>query len=485
MAGRLLVASNRGPVSHEIDEHDALVAKRGAGGLVTALTPAVNDTGGEWVAAAMTEGDRRVAVEAPGGRVELSLDGETYRLRLLAFSPQRYDHFYNTISNRLLWFLHHYLWDLPRSPGLDASTPAAWRAYREVNRAFARALAEDAGRSAAVLVQDYHLSLVPAELRALNPGARIGYFHHIPFAGPDYLRLLPHPMPAQLLSGLLGADVVGFQTQRWTESFLASCALLPEAEVGDRAIRYRGREVRVGVYPIGIDAPSLRQGAARPEARRARRDLERWRGDRRLVLRVDRAELSKNILRGFLAFGDLLRRHPEWRRRVLFRALLHPSRRSIAEYRAYTEECLAVAERINAEFREPGWKPIEVQVQDDFDQVLAAYSLYDVLVVNTLYDGMNLVAKEGPLLNRADGVVILSRNAGAFGEMGEHSVPVDPIDVAGTAEAMHRALSMDPDERSARARALRRLAAARTPARWAEEQLRDLEPGPRGQTREG
>jgi trehalose 6-phosphate synthase len=475
MASRVLVASNRGPVSHEVGDDGRIVARRGAGGLVTALAPAVNETEGEWVAAAMTDGDRRVAEEAPGGRIEVKLDDAIYRLRLLSFGPQRYEHFYNTISNRLLWFLHHYLWDLPRSPGLDHSTPTAWRAYRDVNRAFARALAEDAGQGSSVLIQDYHLSLVPSELRSLSPDTRIGYFHHIPFAGPDYLRLLPNPMPAQLLAGLLGADVIGFQSERWAESFLASCALLSETEVTDRTIRYRGREVRVGVYPIGIDASSLRQAVTRPEVRRARRDLERWRGDRRLVLRVDRAELSKNILRGFLAFGDLLHRHPEWRRRVLFRALLHPSRRSILEYRAYTEECLAVAERINTEFREPGWKPIDVQVQDDFDQVLAAYTLYDVLVVNTLYDGMNLVAKEGPLLNRADGALILSRNAGAFAELGEHAVPVDPVDVSGTAEAMHEALSLEPQERAGRARTLRRLAAARTPARWAEEQLRDLD----------
>jgi trehalose 6-phosphate synthase len=474
MASRVLVASNRGPVSHEIGEDGELIAKRGSGGLVTALVSAVDETGGEWVAAAMTDGDGRVADEAPGGRVEVELAGVKYRLRLLSFPAQRYDHFYNAISNSLLWFLHHYLWDLPRSPGLDSSTPSAWRAYRDVNRAFARALAEDAEEGSSVLVQDYHLSLVPSELRALKPEARIGYFHHIPFAGPDYLRLLPNPMPAQLLSGLLGADVVGFQTERWAESFLASCTLLPGAEVLERMVRYRGREVRVGVYPIGIDAPSLREEAGGPEVRRLRRELERRRGDRRLVLRVDRAELSKNILRGFQAFGELLRRHPEWRRRVLFLALLHPSRRSIAEYRAYTEECLAVAERINAEFREPGWMPIQVEVQDDFGQVLAAYTLYDVLVVNTLYDGMNLVAKEGPLLNRRDGVLILSRNAGAFAELGEQSVPVDPIDVSGTAEAMHRALSLEPDERTARARTLRKLAAARTPARWAEEQLRDL-----------
>ena len=487
MTDRVLVASNRGPVRY-VEEDGELVATRGPGGLVTALAPAIQETGGLWVAAAMTEGDRiasamteedrRKASESPDGRVELVLDEAKYRLRLLSFEPQVFEHAYNTISNRMLWFLHHYLWDLPRSPSLREETAEAWEAYREYNRTFAAALADEVGDDVAdVLVQDYHLTLAPAELRLLAPTARIAYFHHIPFAGPDYLRLLPEPLREQVLTGMLGADVVGFQSARWAENFLASCRLLDDAGVAlrERRVGWQGRQIRVEVYPISIDAGWLRQSAATPEVRRKRRGLEAWRAGRALLLRVDRAELSKNVLRGFQAFGDFLRRYPEWQRQVVFLALLQPSRRSIPEYRAYTEECLAAAERINAEYREPGWTPIEVRVNDDHAEALAAYGLYDVLMVNSLMDGMNLVAKEGPVLNRRDGSLILSRNTGAFDELGPHALPVEPIDLAGTAEAIRSGLEMPADERARRARALRRAAAATTPARWAARQLKDLE----------
>ena len=472
---RILVASNRGPVRFE-EEDGELVPKRGSGGLVTALAPAVQDTAGLWVASAMGEGDRRRAQRSEDGRMEVVADDAKYRLRLLTFDQATYEDAYNTISNRLLWFAHHFLWDLPRSPGLDAHTPRAWEAYRSYNQSFAQALAEEVEGPTSVLVQDYHLSLVPARLRSLARGRQvhIAHFHHCPFADRTYLQLLPEWMRTELIEGLLGADLLGFQNGRWAENFLASCSLVEGAEVDGRVVHWQDREIHVGVYPISIDAGALREAAAAPEVRKRRRALDAWRGERRLILRVDRAELSKNVLRGFQAFGDLLTRYPQWRRGVVFLALLNPSRRSIPEYRAYTEECLALAERINAEFREPGWAPIEVRVDDNYTDVLAAYGLYDVLVVNAVFDGMNLVAKEGPLLNRRGGVLILSRNTGAFSELGEHAVPVDPIDVAGTADAMARALEMSPEERAGRARSLRRRAAAMTPSRWAELQLRDL-----------
>jgi trehalose 6-phosphate synthase len=474
---RVLVASNRGPVRF-VEEDGELVAKRGAGGLVTALAPAIQETGGLWIASAMSPEDRRKVAESPDGRMEIVLDDAKYRLRLLSFDPETYERAYNTISNRMLWFLHHYLWDLPRSPGLTTETVEAWEAYEAYNGAYAAALAEEVGAGPVdVLIQDYHLMLAPAQLRELAPEARIAYFHHIPFVGPDYLRLLPESMREQLLVGLLGADLVGFQTERWADNFLASCRLLDDADVPLRRrwVKWRGRQIRVGVYPISIDARALREAASAPEVRRKRRALDAWRGDRKLLLRIDRAELSKNVLRGFQAFGDFLHRYPEWRRRVVFLALLNPSRRGIPEYRAYTEECLTAAERINVEYREPGWSPIEVHVDDDYDRVLAAYTLYDVLMVNTLMDGMNLVAKEGPVINRRGGALILSRNAGAFAELGEHALPVEPLDIAGTAEAIREALDMPEEERIRRARALRRAAAATTPAAWAGRQLRDLE----------
>jgi trehalose 6-phosphate synthase len=206
----------------------------------------------------------------------------------------------------------------------------------------------------------------------------------------------------------------------------------------------------------------------------ARRSLDRWRGDRSLLLRVDRAELSKNILRGFVAYEDFLRRFPAWREHVVFLALLQPSRRAVSEYREYSEECLAEAERINRALGTGDWTPIDVRMNDDYDEVLAAYSLYDVLMVNPVFDGMNLVAKEGPVLNRRQGVLILSRTAGASAELGAASIGIDPVDIAGTADAIATALEMPAAERAVRAAALRRAAAARSPAQWASRQVRDL-----------
>jgi trehalose 6-phosphate synthase len=473
---RILVASNRGPVSFAEIEGQ-LVARRGAGGLVTALAPAVQETGGLWVASAMSEADRRRAAESPDGRLEVVADDAKYLLRFLDFEEETYQRFYNQVSNRLLWFLHHYLWDLPRVPDMGTESREDWEAYKTVNRAFAEALAEDAGEGSEVLVQDYHLSLVPAALRELAPGARVAHFHHVPFAGADYLRLLPRAMREELLAGLLGADLLGFHTERWAENFLGACRLLEGTEVmyRRRAVRWQGRLVRVGVYPIAIDAANLRAAASAPGVRRKRRRLDRWRGDRRLLLRVDRAELSKNVLRGLLAFEDFLGRYPHWRRKVVFLTLLNPSRREIEDYRRYTNDCIREVQRINEELGEEGWKPIVIRLDSDYERVLAAYGIYDALMVNPVFDGMNLVAKEGPLLNRRQGVLILSRTAGAYAELGRSALGVDPVDVAGTADAIAEALEMDPQTRAERATALRRTAGSRTPAQWAKRQLRDLE----------
>ena len=473
---RVVVASNRGPVSF-VEENGDLIPQRGAGGLVSALAPAVQETGGLWIAAAMTDGDRRIAEERPGGRIDAEVEDATYRLRILSFPAEVYDGYYNEISNRLLWFLHHYLWDLPRFPRLGDDAAEAWDRYRTVNRTFAGALASEVGGGTTeVLVQDYHLSLVPALLRQLAPRARIAHFSHVPFAAADYLRLLPREIREELLEGLLGADLVGFQTERWAENFLGACRLLDGTLVmyRRRAVRWRDRVVRVGVYPISIDVAQLRSAVKAPGVRTARRSLDRWRGDRSLLLRVDRAELSKNILRGFVAYEDFLRRFPAWRGRVVFLALLQPSRRAVSEYREYSEECLAEAERINRALGTEDWTPIDVRMNDDYDEVLAAYSLYDVLMVNPVFDGMNLVAKEGPVLNRRQGVLILSRTAGASAELGAASIGIDPVDIAGTANAIARALEMPSSERAVRAAALRRTAAARSPAQWASRQVRDL-----------
>jgi len=476
----LIVASNRGPVTFERNEQEVLAPRRGAGGLVTALIGALQEAQGLWVAAAMSDGDREVVAGPDGGRIDMHGYGSAYRLRYLDVPPDMYEGYYNRISNGVLWFAHHYLWDTVRSPAFDQDTQRAWRDYVEVNRRFATALAEEAshaGGEPTFLIQDYHLALVPRFLRELRPEALIAHFSHTSMAGPTYFRMLPSQIHDQLLLGMVGADVLGFHATAWAENFLLSARQLPgvRVDLARSRIFAGGRNVAVRIHPISVDAAPMRATAATAEIQSLRHELNRWRGNARLILRVDRLELTKNILRGFLAYELLLRRDPSWRRRVRFLALLSPSRMDVPEYREYAEACLAEADRINRDLGDDGWKPIDVRLREDYPGALAAYGLYDVLLVNPVIDGMNLVAMEGPLMNRRHGVLVLSRNAGAFGRLGRYAVGVNPFDLNEMADALATALEMPEDERARRARGLSRLVLSNPPARWVRSQLEDLE----------
>ncbi len=476
----LIVASNRGPVTFERGEDGVLAPRRGAGGLVTALLGALQEAGGLWVAAAMSEGDREMAGATESGRIDMQAFGSPYRVRYLDVPPEVYDGYYNRVSNEILWFVHHYLWDTVHSPAFGDDAAESWAHYVDVNRRFAEALAEEgerAGEEPAFLVQDYHLALVPRFLRELRPQALIAHFSHTSVAGPNSLRMLPVEMHDQLLHGMLGADVLGFHSQTWAENFMLSVRQLSgvRVDLGRSHILAGGRDVAVRRHPISVDGRAMREAAASDEVRGLRRELAAWRGDARLILRVDRLELTKNIVRGFKAYEMLLTREPSWRGRVRFLALLSPSRGEVPEYREYAEEAQAEAERINWQMMEDGWTPIELRLREDYPGALAAYGLYDVLFVNPVIDGMNLVAMEGPVLNRRQGVLVLSRNAGAFGRLGRYAVSVNPFDLRETSNALQSALEMPMDERTRRARGLSRLVLSNPPARWVREQLDDLE----------
>jgi trehalose 6-phosphate synthase len=470
MESTIVVASNRGPVSFDRDRSGELISQRGAGGLVTALSGVFFRDDTTWVAAAMTEGDRAVAVEG----YEIDPDSHQ-RVRFVVIPPERYEAYYNQMANRILWFVHHYLWDTARTPTFDEHTEATWQGFVEANRAFALALAEEGDRDPVYLIQDYHLSLVPAMLRELRPDARIVHFTHTPFAGATYLRILPAHMRDAILRGMAGADVVGFQARTWVESFLLSVRDLPgfrvlrggRFAVGDRIATARA-------FPVAVSAHSIRETAAKPETKRVRRELKAWKGAARLLLRVDRLEPSKNILRGFLAYELFLRSNPSWQGRVKFLALFSPSREALPEYQAYGDDCLAEVERINKELATEAWQPIEVRIQEDYGYAVGAYGLYDALLVNPVYDGMNLVAMEGPLVNR-HGALILSRNAGAYGRLRKHALTVNPFDIRETADAIRDALDMPEEDRKRRGRGLSRTVQAHTPPLWLASQLEALD----------
>ncbi|MFI2633962.1 trehalose-6-phosphate synthase [Streptomyces collinus] len=456
-AARVLVASNRGPVSYTVGEDGSLDAKRGGGGLVSGLSAIGSDADALWVCSALSDGDREAVRRGVGE------DG----VRMLDIPADVHADAYNGIANSVLWFVHHMLYQTPLEPVFDAEFRRQWASYEAYNRAFAEALAEEAAQGAAVVVQDYHLTLVPGMLRELRPDLRIGHFSHTPWAPPEYFRMLPDDVAGQVLRGMLGADRLGFLTERWAEAFTA-CAERFAGGLGG---------TRVGVHGLGADADFLRKRAHEPDVEERMAALRQEIGPapdggaRRTIVRVDRTELSKNIVRGLLAYRRLLETHAEWRERVVHVAFAYPSRQDLAVYRDYTAEVQRVSEEINAEYGTPGWTPVVLNLKDDFARSLAAYRLADVALVNPIRDGMNLVAKEVPVVSDAGCALVLSREAGAHEELGEDAITVNPYDVTGTATALHQALSMRPEERAERSKRLAAAATALPPAQWFVDQL--------------
>ncbi|MFE9424456.1 trehalose-6-phosphate synthase [Kitasatospora sp. NPDC006697] len=478
---RILVASNRGPVSFSTAADGSLTLRRGGGGLVSGLS-AIDDPNAVWVCAALGDADRAAARSAPDGRLDLAgFDVGGQAVRMLDIDPEVFDQAYNGVANSTLWFIHHMLYDTPTAPAFDQESADRWAGFRAYNAAFAEALAAEAAPGAAVLVQDYHLSLVPELLRELRPDLRIGYFLHIPWAPADYFRLLPDEWAVAVLTGVLGADRAGFHSRRWAEAFADCCERVLDATV-DRAaltVGYRGRTTRLGVHALGADAEFLRERAHRPDVEERLAGLREAvgqgdSGPRRTVVRVDRTELSKNIVRGLQAYRHLLRTRPEWHDRVVHIAFAYPSRQDLAEYREYTAAVRRLSEEINAEFGTERWQPLILQVEDDFARSLAAYRLADVALVNPIRDGMNLVAKEVPVVSDAGCALVLSREAGAWAELAEDAIGVNPYDVLGTAEALHRALTLPAAERTERTKRLAAAATALPPQQWFLDQLAAL-----------
>ncbi len=461
----LVVASNRGPRSFRPGPDGRPEAHPSGGGLAGTLRRLLHGTDATWVAASMGEPDRQAAAAG-------LMDGDGIRVVALGFDDDRFRQAYDVVANGTLWFCHHHLFDLPRRPRFDRHFDEAWGAFREVNEAFARAIAETAPDGAVVLVQDYHLALVGSALKTLRPDLAAIHFTHTPFADAGILACLPDAARDDLLVGMGSFGACGFHTARWQAAFASSYPHRTTA----------GRQVDAPLTfasALGTDPADLEAEAAIPDVVAARAGLAELAAGRRLVVRVDRLEPSKNLLRGFWAFEELLAVHPQWRRAVTFLALCYPSRESMAEYLAYRSEVEHTVARINDTFGTPDWTPIILDSLDDRHRSVAALCAYDVLLVNSVRDGLNLVAKEGPLVNTVDGTLVLSTEAGAFDELHSAALGINPFDVSATAAAIERALAMSTDERAARAAELRRLSAGRTAADWLADNLavaRELEP---------
>ena len=453
-ANALIVVSNRGPVSFERDpSNGGLRAKRAAGGLVNTLGPGARRHGALWLAASTSGTDKQTPEAA-------LLADELVRFWPVPVSPERYHAYYDVISNQTLWFCLHGLWDTPRRPRFDRHWWSAWSSFMKVNELFATEVDRAAPCGATVLVQDYQLALTPSMLARRRPDLRISSFIHTPWCTPGELSSLPDEVASEVLAGLADGGPVGFHSPRWAAPF------------DDCVKTVLGRQAATYVAPAAVDAGDLKKVATSEECEAERVALDEAVAGRKLIVRVDRMELSKNILRGFWAYDELLETRPDLRGKVVFAALVYPSRVGLAEYQAYSQEVLSLAALINARWGTSEWTPVLLHPEDNYPRSIAALRSYDVLLVNPLRDGLNLVAKEGPSVNEREGALVLSRQAGAWLELGDFALGVNPFDVSQTAEALGRALDSSPERRRVDAGCLRRVAGMRSPFDWFDDLLK-------------
>jgi len=466
----LILMSSRGPVEHSIKD-GKVVQRQSDGGVATVLGAVANHTESLWLAGARTEADRMVAAEAgsiPFGKSEL---------RLITAAKETED-LHNDFCNTVLWFLQHSLFERLQRDDLEQYMLNAWQqGYIPMNLAYAEALGrETQGEVESVMIHDYHLYAAPLFIRGAHPRAYLQHFVHIPWPSACEWTYLPDLISESICNSLIANDSVVFHTQDSVTNFLETVATyIPAADIDYEAglITHDGRQTRVWANPVSVDLEDLLNRLDDPELTQAQRNLEAALGTKTIV-RVDRLDPSKNIAKGFQSFEYLLDLHPEWRGKTRFLAFLVPTRASIAEYQRHAQDVLHQVEAINARFGDEHWTPIQVFYQQDRMQALAALSLYDVLIVNSVVDGLNLVSKEGVVVNQRDGVLVLSKGVGSYQELRGFALGIEPDDIAGTAAALHEALQMSPVERQRRADGMRAVIVQHQFADWLQHMLEDV-----------
>ncbi len=451
----VIVASNRGPVSFVFDKQNKPVLSSSGGGLAGTLKKLLLGKGASWVACAMGEADS----QASRSGLAAAEAGEGIDLTMVDMDPSTYHMAYDTVANATLWFLHHHMMDLSRVPRFGLRWMEAWEGYRQYNQVFADELAQLAGDGAVVLVQDYHLSLLPGLLATIRPDLKVVHFFHTPFASPEFFQVLPDEVAREIIASMAAAKSCGFHSGKWVDSYLRSC--METASIQPSSF----------VSSLGVDVESLRADAQSEKCTEEKSWIENIADGRKLIVRTDRMEPSKNILRGMWAFDELLSGHPEWAEKVIFLALTYPSRQNLQEYLAYASEVETTTDYLNDKWSTRSWSPIVLDTSDDYYRSLAALSLYDVLMVNPVRDGLNLVAKEGPIINERHGSLLLSREAGTFSELEPAVTEINPYDIGATSAGLHDTLVLGEAERATRASQLAKLASLRTPEDWLDDQL--------------
>ncbi|MGB9937449.1 MAG: alpha,alpha-trehalose-phosphate synthase (UDP-forming) [Methanobacterium sp.] len=474
----LIVASNRGPVEFHFENND-IQMKRGAGGLVSTLLPFMTTFNGTWVASAMTEGDRKMAEGHEKCLVPIPEESPEFCVSFIAVEPGIYEEYYSVISNPLLWFVQHYMYNTPYVPIIDDNIHKAWHdSYVYVNKLFADRIVEETrndDRRPLIMLQDYHLYTCPGYIREQIENIFLSQFIHIPWPQSEYFSILPEYMQESIVRGLLSNDIVGFHIEKYARNFLYTAEpYVDKVDYKTNKIWYDGRVISVNAYPISVDDKKLIENAKSNEVLKNEEFIKKIKGDNFLIYRTDRADLSKNIIRGFQAYELFLQKHPEFHGKVKFLSTGMPTRQQIKEYSDYRDETYRIIDSINERYSKDGWKPIEQVFKADYNLVTAAFKHYDCLIVNPIVDGMNIVAKEGPVVNENKGVLIMSNGAGSYEELKEYSIIVNAYDISQTADAIYRVIMMSQEERKRLIEGLKATVSERNVYIWMQDQFDDI-----------
>jgi len=475
----LIVVSNRGPVEFH-KKNSKVEMKRGAGGLVSTLLPLMETLNGVWIASAMTPGDEEVAKRFPDNKVPIPEEDPKFWVPFVVVDPRRYECYYSVISNPLLWFVQHYMWNSPYTPNIDDKIHQSWKqGYKYVNKKFADKVLEESKKNEKeplIMLQDYHLYLCPTYIRKKLKNTFLSQFIHIPWPQSEYFSIIPEYMRKEIIEGLLSNNLLGFHLPRYVTNFIQTCEeYADEVDYDNGIIWYKGMATHVKSYPISVDYEGIKELASSPGVLEKEKLIKEIKGDYFLFYRTDRIDLSKNIIRGFEAYELFLHKYPQYHGKVKFLTTGKPTRQQIREYHNYYYDVIEIIEDINVKYATDEWKPIEWIFKADYNLVVAAFKNYDCLIVNPIADGMNIVPKESSAVNECKGSVILSEKAGCFEELKEHVLAVNPYDISQTAEAYHQAIQMSEKERYKRLDKLKDIVARRTIYHWISEQFEDIE----------
>ena len=479
-----ILVSNRGPVEHQMSGDGRPEARRGSGSVVTAYSQMAQDFEFTWVASAMGEGDRLVSDHGRSPHLKSPLPGHQINLKYVVTPRRVYHKYYNVLCNPLLWFLQHYMWNPPYNPNVDATVHDAWETgYIPVNQAFANAVIEEATvfsktheKAPIVISHDYHLYLMPEFVRQGVPDAVIQHFVHIPWPTPQYWHMIPDYITRRICESLCATDILGFQTLGDVRCFLDTVdEFIPDTIVdrNNHTVIWNGRTTSVKFYPLSINVEEVQRIGNSPRALEYESKLSSDTGEINIV-RIDRAEPNKNVIRGFRAYELMLNRYPELKGKVKFLAFLVPSRTHIRQYKRYMDEIHQVIQQINNNHGTPEWQPIVPFIENNYTQAIAGMKLYDVLLVNTIIEGMNLVAKEGPVVNSRNGVIVLSHSSGVYQQLSDGVVSISPTDIEGTMEALHQAITMSAEDRKIKSAKLYESVCREDINHWLYRQTKDI-----------